>query len=84
MNSTLQLVLSLADRCLELWSDSRKDKYQRSMLKLKKAYAKEMDNNRSDRNVLDHLEREIFFLSDMLNTELTLEAKRQKTTNMQQ
>ena len=54
------------------------------MLKLKKAYAKEMDKNKSDRNILDHLEREMFFLSDLLNTELALAAKRPKTNNMQQ
>ena len=84
MNTNLQLILSLADRCLELWNDIRKDKYQKSMLKLKKAYAKEMDKNKSDRNILDHLEREMFFLSDLLNTELALAAKRPKTNNMQQ
>lgn len=84
MNNYLQLILSLADNALELWSDSRKTKYQKSMLKLKKAYAKEMDKDISDRNILDHLEREMFFLSDLLNTELTLAAKRPKTNNMQQ
>ena len=35
-------------------------------------------------NILDHLEREMFFLSDLLNTELTLAAKRPKTNRMQQ
>ena len=84
MNNYLQLVLSLADNALELWNDSRKTKYQKSMLKLKKAYAKEMDKDISDRNILDHLEREMFFLSDLLNTELTLAAKRPKTNRMQQ
>ena len=84
MNSNLQLILSLADRCLELWNDSRKDKYQKSMMKLNKAYAKEMDKEKSDHNVLDHLEREMFFLSDLLNTELRLAAKTQKTNRMQQ
>ena len=84
MNSNLQLILSLADRCLELWNDSRKDKYQKSMMKLKKAYAKEMDKEKSDHNVLDHLEREMFFISDLLNTELRLAAKTQKTNRMQQ
>ena len=84
MSTTLQLVLSLADRCLELWSDSRKDKYQKSMLKLKKAYAKEMDKNKPDRNKLDFLEREMFYLSDLLNTELSLAAKAPKTNRMQQ
>ena len=84
MNSNLQLILSLADRCLELWNDSRKDKYKKSMMKLKNAYAKEMDKEKSDHNVLDHLEREMFFLSDLLNTELRLAAKTQKTNRMQQ
>ena len=54
------------------------------MMKLKKAYAKEMDKEKSDHNVLDHLEREMFFLSDLLNTELRLAAKTQKTDRMQQ
>ena len=84
MNNYLQLILSLADNALELWSDSRKTKYQKSMLKLKKAYAKEMDKEKSDHNVLDHLEREMFFLSDLLNTELGLAAKAPKTNRMQQ
>ena len=84
MNSNLQLILSLADRCLELWNDSRKSKYQKSMMKLKKAYAKEMDKDNTDHNVLGHLEREMFFLSDLLNTELSLAAKRPKTNRMQQ
>ena len=83
MNSYLQLILSLADNALELWSDSRKTKYQKSMLKLKKAYAKEMDKDTPDRNVLDHLEREMFWLSSLLNTELTTQAKTPKTNRMQ-
>lgn len=70
MNSYLQLILSLADRALELWNHERKTKYQKEVLKLKKMYAEENDKEKPDHSKLDYYERELFFLCDLVNTEI--------------
>ena len=82
MNSALVLILSLADRCLELWNHERKTKNQKEVLELKKKYAKEKDKEKPDHSKLDYYERELFFLCDLVNSEI--KAAGQKVDRVQQ
>jgi hypothetical protein len=73
-------ILKLADTALSLWADVRKDRYQSTLLKLKKRYDKEQAKDKPNHNILDNLERDIMYVCGVLS----LEAKRSPSDTLPQ
>tara|TARA_Y100001937_G_C7113104_1_gene328760 strand:+ start:726 stop:965 length:240 start_codon:yes stop_codon:yes gene_type:complete len=73
-------IVKLADTALSLWADVRKDRYQKTLLELKKRYDKEQAKDKPDHNMLDSVERDILYVVGILS----IEAKRSPTDTLPQ
>ena len=63
-------ILNLFDAIFTLWKDTNALKYQKKALKLRQKYNEENDKESPDRNILDHIDRDVMQLSDLINSEV--------------
>ena len=79
MINYIKLILKLASNASSIIDRKLAQKYQKELLKLEKSYDEEFDKNKPDRNVLDHIERDILRIGNIINTEI----ERKKANNLQ-
>ena len=63
-------IVKILGAALSIWDSKESRKYLKKVYKLEKKYDKEYDKEYPDHNVLDHIERDMIRLSDLVAKEI--------------
>jgi len=65
-----KLILSLLNYSLSIFDYEQRTKYQNKLYNLEKEYDDEIAKNKPDRNKLDHIERDVLRIGQLVDTEI--------------